>query len=159
MPEFITPEMTNQGSKTPEKGDGDQALWELLGESREANPSPMFSKNVVREVRQLPGGNTSGASSLWESLLGYFRENSFPRTAFAVSAAATLAILLFSVFFFPGNNSSSPEGNVASAGPNGSTPVQLDPTMELETIEAFGEFVAVSDPATLSDEALMSLFY
>ena len=64
-------------------------LWELLGEAREPEVSPFFSRNILREVRALrqekPG------------FLGWLRRHwKVPATLVPASAAAAVALLAMS---------------------------------------------------------------
>jgi hypothetical protein len=62
----------------------DPQLWDLLGRSKGATPSPFFARNVVRAVRaEIPERDGVGA---WFNLR---------RLVPAFSAAAALAIALF----------------------------------------------------------------
>ena len=48
----------------------DQQLWDLLGSSRAPEPSPYFSRNVVRRLREDSSSRSGFAASLnWRRLL------------------------------------------------------------------------------------------
>ena len=64
--------------------DEDPQLWDLLGQSKRPSPSPFFSRNVVRVVR-----NQSGKG---QRLLAWF---SLRRLVPALSAVAAVAIAAF----------------------------------------------------------------
>ena len=63
--------------------EGDKALWDLLGSARKVEAGPMFSRNVLREVRKIGDEKFS-----WRK---WFQ--SFTKPAIAMTAAA---ILIFS---------------------------------------------------------------
>ena len=67
------------------KREEDPQLWDLLGRSKGAAPSPFFARNVVRAARaEIPERN--GLSSGWFNLR---------RLVSALSAAAAVAIAAF----------------------------------------------------------------
>ena len=67
--------------------DDDQQLWDLLGEGRTPEVSPLFARNVIREIRE----NSTSATGRWSWL-------PLPRTAvFGALAALVLTIATFTV--------------------------------------------------------------
>lgn len=135
--------------------DGDEALWELLGNSHETKAGPLFARNVVREVRLLEGeGRGTGIRSGW-------RLSWLLRPAFQLAGATALLIVCGVITFGKLNTGVDP---VTQAHSTGSAVVTEDTvvdayTREFESIENLGELMAVSDPAALSDEALLSLLF
>ena len=129
--------------KTPEDND---PVWDLLHQASEVEPSPFFSRNVVREVRKLESDLT------WADRLGSF----FHSPAGALSAVA-VAVLALVVIAISRPDSSTPpavaENNEEIA------PTNFDPANELEAVEYLGQLMAVADPGQLSDEALGDLFF
>lgn len=131
--------------------DGDEALWELLGNSRETKVGPMFARNVVREVRLLEDDRRKSGSRLsW-----------FFRPAFQLAGAAALLTVCGVFIFGDFNPGEEPVAQVDSAVPAVTTEdTEVDAyTREFESIENLGELMAISDPAALSDEALLSLLF
>ena len=83
--------------------DEDPQLWDLLGRSKGATPSPFFARNVVRVVR---GQSLEGQGARpWLSLR---------RLVPALSAAVAVAIIMFTVQALHHQDRSS-QPNLASA--------------------------------------------
>jgi hypothetical protein len=129
---------------SPGKNDGDKALWDLLGLARKTKVGPMFSRNVLREIRLL-----DQKSSPWETLLSLFQ-----KPVILVGAAA---VILFTGLILLQNQGDSVVSNGVT--PQDEYVESIDPAKEFESIEILGELMAVSDPALLSDEALMNLLF
>lgn len=131
--------------------DGDRSLWELLGNSHETKAGPLFARNVVREVRLLEDERRGTGSRLRWIL----------RPAFQLAGAITLLIICGLITFGKLNTGVDPVAKVNSTEPAVITEdTVVDAyTREFESIENLGELMAVSDPAALSDEALLSLLF
>jgi hypothetical protein len=123
---------------------GDKALWDLLGQSREIKASPLFSRNVMREIRR-----SAPEVSGWQRWREFFRRPVF-QLGLAAVAVMGLGLLIFQ------SPQSSNEPFSGATLEEGSYP---DPAHEFESIERLGELMAVSDPGTLSDEALFNLLF
>ena len=139
--------MDDKKQSLGEAGDhssGDKALWELLGHARETKVGQMFSRNVMREIRQ-----SDGAVGFWQSWMTIFRQPVF-QLAVAATAVCVAGLLILQ----------KPPTATESLG---SATVEdsrfIDPAHEFESIERLGELMAVSDPGTLSDEALFNLLF
>jgi hypothetical protein len=104
----------------------------------------MFSRNVLREIRL-----SSEKTSAWQGIFAAFRKPVF--------LFATAAVLLISGHFIIQNQSESVPGTTEIAEVDSLE--YIDPATEFESIEMLGELMAVSDPGSLSDEALMNLLF
>ena len=134
----------NENNSFEKSNDGDKALWDLLGRARKTDACPMFSRNVLREIRKLDHD-----ASLLELIVGWFR-----RPVFLIGAAASV---LFSGMILLQNQEAKMTSTELPSAYEMKT--GFDPAREFESIEGLGELVAVSDPALLSDEALMNLLF
>jgi hypothetical protein len=119
-------------------------LWKLLSHASHTEPGPFFSRNVVREIRQLE--STRGRL---QSFLSFFRS---PVVSGGVAVAA---IAMACVFFLEFSNQRPSENPVATTEVDSG----FDPATELEAVEYLGQLMAVTDPAQLSDEAFADLFF
>lgn len=121
---------------------GDKDLWKLMGSASKVEVGPMFSRNVLREVR-----NLESEGFHWKSLMQWLA-----RPAFLVAASTVLVLsgiaLLQNQPEFASNDASEVDSYDF-----------VDPAEEFESIEMLGELMAVSDPGQLSDEALMNLLF
>lgn len=126
----------------------DDPVWKLLENSRSTEPSPYFTRRVMREVKLLEDHPSYG----W--LEGISRLFS-PKIAFPVLAAAA-AVVLAVTFGFQGEAElpSVDTGIVLKMNEAG-----FDPESEMEAVEYLGQLMAVADPAQLSDAALADLFF
>lgn len=129
-----------------ESGDisNDKALWDLLGSARKVDASPFFARNVLREVR-LSEDQTAGVLS---------RVTSFFKPGLLLGAAT--AVILAGVFVL---QNQAPPVSEPVASVIVEDEQNLDIAEEFASIEMLGELMAVSDPGTLSDEALMNLLF
>lgn len=66
-------------------------LWELLGRARPVKASPMFSRNVLRAVRQLESAESAESAEKERSFLGWLRSG---WNWLAVTGAAAAILLL-----------------------------------------------------------------
>jgi len=130
---------------------GDKALWDLLGHGRKTEAGPMFSRNVVREVRlSLDDESKSAIVRLFEWL---------SKPAFLATGAATL-LLIGGLYLLQIGGPKPLTPDLANLNdPMLESIEMIDPAEEFESIERLGELMAVTDPGVLSDEALMSLLF
>jgi len=122
-------------------------IWDLLNQASKREPSPFFSRNVIREVRKLES-ETSWAA----------RFASLFRSPLAVTASvATVAIAAVAISIWNPNSSETAPPSVAEVeAPASET---FDPADELEAVEYLGQLMAIADPGQLTDEALGDLFF
>ena len=134
-----------------EEGDsGDKRLWNLLSHARKTEAGPMFVRNVLREVRLMDSAARNTGST------GVFSWLRSPALFVGGAAAAVLSILAVLPQLTPSDTSESSSAVI----PGQSDPAPYpDPTEELVSIERLGELMEVTDPGTLSDEALMNLLF
>lgn len=119
-------------------------VWKLLSHASHTEPGPFFSRNVVREIRQME--STRGRL---QTFLSFFRS---PVVSGVVAVAA---IAIASVFFLEVSNQNPSDSPVAATELDSG----FDPATELEAVEYLGQLMAVTDPAQLSDEAFADLFF
>ena len=115
-------------------------VWDLVDRAQPPEASPLFSRNVMREIRVL--GDYS--APWWKRLL-----TSKPLIASSIAAAAAVAILV-SV------NNESPTG-LANEDPAPAVEpalASLDEELDQELLIA-----AAADPSLFSDEQLLALLY
>ena len=125
--------------------------WELLKSAKTVEPSPFFSRNVVREVRRLEEEANSG----W---LARLKEFFIAPTARPVMiGAGTFAFVAIAVVWISLPNSSGTSAPVIAASETGSE--EFDPAMEMAEVEYFGQLMAVADPAMLDDASIANLFF
>ncbi|MDF1859223.1 MAG: hypothetical protein P1U87_03355 [Verrucomicrobiales bacterium] len=131
-----SPVMDNSEKKDP--------VWNLLSHASHIEPGPFFSRNVIREIRQME--STRGRL---QTFLSFFR------SPFISGAVAVATIAIASIFFLEVSNQSPSDNPVAATGLDSG----FDPATELEAVEYLGQLMAVTDPAQLSDEAFADLFF
>ncbi len=135
-----------------EQDSGDKELWDLMGKARKVEPGPMFSRNVVREVRLAEAARAEqGLAAAW---LGWLLRPTV-LTGFAAIACVAIGLALLST-------RPSPDTSVVEVSPDAISEQSMeayDPAEEYESIEMLGQLMAVSDPGTLSDEALLQLLF
>lgn len=150
-----------KGFKPPEGEDhGDKALWDLLGRARKTQASPYFARKVIRAINDpVPSPLTLWPLTLWNWL----------RRPAVVSFAMAAAVALLALLLFKQRTGSA--DSLAGTGAPRETPLErmaesqksapegLDFTEELESIDRFGQLMAVTDPGELSDEALRDLLF
>ncbi|MEM1297619.1 MAG: hypothetical protein AAGH89_19785, partial [Verrucomicrobiota bacterium] len=127
-------------------------IWNLLGKSPPRMPSGAFVQNTVREVRRSQASSQS-TLNFWSVL--------FQKPAFIGSFAA-LVVLLLGIFMIP---KATDEGTIAATPSSEVAPIVVSEdevdilTEELEVLTMVSEFLAVSDPTFLDDEALAELLF
>jgi len=127
-----------------DRNGGDKELWELLGRARDTKAGPMFSRNVMREIRQ-----SGRAVGVWQRWIEFFR-----RPVFKLGVAA-VAVCVAGLLVYQTQPQQTDQLGAAMVEDGGF----IDPAHEFESIERLGELMAVSDPGTLSDEALFNLLF
>ncbi|MDF1739470.1 MAG: hypothetical protein P1U86_09960 [Verrucomicrobiales bacterium] len=128
-----------------------EKVWELLNSAKTVEPSPYFSRNVLREVRRIEDEARTG----WLSQVKAFFSVSALRPVMlgAVTCAiVTLAVVLTS------NPDSAGSSEPAIASTTGETE-EFDPATEMAEVEYFGQLMAVADPAMLDDASIANLFF
>jgi len=118
--------------KGESSSDGDQSLWELMGQTRGIEPSSLFVDNVLGEVRQ-----SAKTKRLFNPMV------------LAIAAVVILATAVVVNF-----KSNTNQAEVATTAVE-----EFDLTEEIASISELGELMVVADPASLSDEALLNLLY
>ena len=114
-------------------------VWDLVDRAQPPEASPLFSRNVMREIRVL--GDYS--VPWWKRLL-----TSKPLIASGLAAAAAVAILI-SV------NNGNPTPGLANSNPVAEPAIAaLDEELDQELLIA-----AANDPSLFSDEQLLALLY
>jgi len=78
-----------------ERDDQDQALWDLLGRASKPGPSPFFTRNVLREIRNQPQRRGIFA------LFGTWTAGNLRRGVLALSAATALVLAMGSLGWLP----------------------------------------------------------
>lgn len=120
-------------------------VWDLLKHASTTRPGPMFSRNVMREIR-LSEGKQGGFASLLGGVL-----RSHPLLGGLVAAVLAVACL---VLFRSGDTPGTVGEPVVYEETN-----TFDPAAEFEQMEYLGQLMAVADPGDLSDDVLADLFY
>jgi hypothetical protein len=116
-------------------------VWDLVDRAQPLEANPLFSRNVMREIRLAE----DSAIPWWKRLLA-----SKPLVASSLAAVAAVAILV-SV------NTNSPATN---SGLTGVEPGQEAPLAELnEELDQELLMAAAEDPSLFSDEQLLALLY
>ena len=128
--------------------------WELLKSAKSVEPSPFFSRNVVREVRRLEEESQAGWMSGLRGVKEFFAASAFRPVMVggATCAVVALAAVLLS------NPDSFEAGNSAVASSESATE-EFDPATEMAEVEYFGQLMAVADPAMLDDASIANLFF
>lgn len=111
-------------------------VWNLVDQASTAKASPLFARNVMREIRL----GASAPASWWQRLL-----TPVPLTAGALAAAAAFAILV---------SIPRPDASIATVpdAPTASPAVEFDLDRSLL-------IAAAEDPSLFSDEELLALLY
>jgi hypothetical protein len=134
--------MKESEQHTPER---DDPVWKLLAHASTAEPGAFFSRNVMREVRNLE----ESRPGILGALAALFRSPVF------ASGAAVAALVAIGLFFLSGENAAP----VASPAIVLEADATVDPATQLEAVDYLGELMAVADPGMLTDEALADLFF
>lgn len=137
------PKTNSSASDDAPEVNGDAELWDLLENARPVQPNPFFSRNVLREVRLQQSSKTDSAP-----LFAWLRS---PRLL------AALGALMFFALGFLMLDRSDQAPDMADTTQDIPAETWTDPAIEMESIEKLGSLMAVSDPGSLSDDALMAL--
>ena len=126
-----------------------EKVWELLQSAKPVEPSPFFSRNVVREVRRLEEEAPSG----WILRVKAFL-TATPARPVLIGAMSCAAVALTAVML----STSDPlaTGTPLAASAESDT---FDPASEMAEVQYFGQLMAVADPAMLDDASLANLFF
>ncbi len=125
--------------------------WDLLKHAKPVEPSPLFARNVLREVRQLetaPSG-VRGWLHQFQSLFG--------QRGLLVGATSCAALALILVPLL--NRGVSLEEATSTFTLSEDQSVAFDPASEMAAIEYLGQLMAVADPGQLDDASLAELFF
>lgn len=124
----------------------DEELWNLLGENSQTEVNPLFSRNVVREIRleESEKGHALSSSSLWKRFLGA-KLGARLLIPSAVAAVTVASILIWS------SNNSGPDQTVAQIE---DFPSELEASLESELL-----IVAADEPDLFSDEQVISMLF
>ncbi|MEM1443815.1 MAG: hypothetical protein AAGF67_15825 [Verrucomicrobiota bacterium] len=131
------------------QSENNDPVWKLLENASHTEPSPYFSRRVLREVREI--GESKG--SPW--LERFFGSLSARIAVPTLVAAAAVTLMLI----FQGGNTSPQEPAVSPGLVLQIGEEAVDPTAEMEAVEYLGQLMAVADPGQLSDDALADLFF
>lgn len=116
-------------------------VWDLVDRAQPQEASPLFSRNVMREIRLAE----HGPAPWWKRLL-----TSRPLIASSLAAATAVAILVSVKGSGPADNS-----GLADLPPALDTPLaELHDELNQELLMA-----AAEDPSLFSDEQLLALLY
>jgi hypothetical protein len=125
----------------PDQDVDQDPVWELVDQVEPAQASPLFSRNVLREIRL----SEDRALPWWKRFL-----SSKPLVASSLAGAAAVAILL-SV----GPDASSTDPSMAGGATTEEIPLaELSEELDQELLIA-----AAEDPDLFSDEQLLALLY
>ena len=149
---------------TPEDETKDP-VWELLKKSRPVEPGPFFSRNVIREVRQLE--SDPAADGIFARLSDWLGKRGGRRPVLAmigsVAALAVAALVTLrteSPVEIPSSSSPGvPVAKATAAAPQDSIGSSYDPATEISNLDYLGELMAVTDPSLLDDNALADLLF
>ena len=128
-----------------------EKAWELLKSAKSVEPSPFFSRNVVREVRRLEEETQTG----WLSRLKEFLTSSTARPI--MIGAATCALVAVATLWV--SNSDTPGASDPVMASSEAVVEEFNPATELAEVEYFGQLMAVADPAMLDDASIANLFF
>ncbi len=130
---------------------GLEKAWELLKSAKSVEPSPFFSRNVVREVRRFEEDTRAS----WFSQLKQFFAASTARPIM-LGAATCATVALAAVLISNPDTTVVGDPVVASSGAGTE---EFDPAIEMAEVEYFGQLMAVADPAMLDDASIANLFF
>ena len=126
-------------------------VWDLLTHAKAVEPSPLFVRQVLREVRQLEE-SPSGLRGLLSQIQSLFVQRPLVMGATACAALALILVPLLNrdVFF----DAPSPIFTLSEDSSNA-----FDPALEMAAIEYLGQLMSVADPGQLDDDSLAELFF
>lgn len=113
-------------------------VWDVVDQAQPPEASPLFSRNVMREIRLL-----EAPTPWWKRFLA-----SKPLIASSLAAAAAVAILI-------AVNPNDPASGITDGStPDSATVAALHDELDQELLIA-----AAEDPSLFSDEQLLALLY
>lgn len=125
----------------------DQELWDLLGKSSPTEASPLFSQNVVREIR-IQEHNSEQKLSFWQKLL-------VPRYAFPAALAATA---LAAVLLWNPSQDSATSSQIAQNVDSELIPMEIASSLE-SSLESELLIAAANTPDLFSDEEVIAMLF
>lgn len=140
------PHKANEPSPEEFELSQDQYLWNLLEEGSAREASPLFSRNVVREIR-LENEKPAKKESFWQA---FFR----PQVLLAGGLAALL--LIASILWNPSANQNS--SNLADTTPSESIPLKVASSLE-SSLESELLLAAADSPELFSDEEVIAMLF
>ncbi|MCB1242269.1 MAG: hypothetical protein R3F31_27595 [Verrucomicrobiales bacterium] len=133
--------------ETPEHQD---PTWQLLLKARRVKPSPMFSRNILREIRGM-SQERSGWAEFWQKF--------FHRPLPLLGAGAALAALTAALLLVPAFNQPVDQGVAVGNSRPEATISDFSIVEEVHSVEYLGALMAVTDPSQLDDKAFADLLY
>lgn len=134
-------------NSTPEEFElsQDQELWDLLGKTPSPEASPLFSRNVMREIR-VQESDLARKPSFWQALVS-------PRhlIPIAVAGMAAVAFLLW-------NPDSKPAASVVQLPDNEAIPLEVASSLE-SSFESELLLAAADTPELFSDEEVIAMLF
>ena len=127
----------------------DKELWELLAQKPAEEAGPLFSRNVLREIRlqdSKSAPSSGSAPSLWSKLLE-------PRVLFPAGLAALALIAAFNW-----NSAMEPRSSLADATNPDAFPVAVATSME-DSLESELLLAAADTPSLFSDEEVVAMLF
>ena len=137
----------SQGDPTPEEFElsQDQELWDLLGQSKAKEASPLLSRNVLREIR-LEESDSTAAPSFWIKFLDARFLFLGGMTALALVAA------------FNWNSAMDSKNRLAEATDAEALPVAVATSLE-DSLESELLVAAANTPSLFSDEEVIAMLF
>ena len=133
----------------------DQELWDLLGKNSSEEASPLFSQNVVREIR-LAEHHTEQKPSfglIWQKI--FTPRHTLPLSFAAVALAVFAAVSSF--LWVSSSNGPSPS-QIAQNADNDLIPIEVASSLE-STLESELLIAAADTPALFSDEEVFAMLF
>ncbi|NNE92005.1 MAG: hypothetical protein HKN23_10190 [Verrucomicrobiales bacterium] len=131
---------------TPEEQN--DPVWELLNHASKTEAGPFFSRNVVREIRNMEAEAADSADSAGS--VGFL---AWLRQPVALLGGSIAAIAILAISLAPPNDGTDP-GALAEVP----EVEEINPAEEFNDLEYLGELMAVIDPNQLDDRAFADLF-
>jgi len=125
-------------------------IWKLLSHAQKTEPTALFARNVIREVRLLE----SNQHGLWDRLSRWLSSREL---VWGTAVCAALAVSLIVLAKNP--NTVGIDSDITQASGLEGASETFDPASEMASIEYLGQLMAVADPGQLDDAALADLFY
>ena len=137
----------SKGNPTPEEFElsQDQELWDLLGQSKAEEASPLLSRNVLREIRLEESNSATAPSFLSKFLDARFL---FPA---GLAALALIAALNW-------NSAMEPRSSLADATSPEALPAAVATSLE-DSLESELLVAAANTPSLFSDEEVIAMLF